>query len=31
MKVKMIQALRQRMEAQIEKIKEMFNKDLEEL
>ena len=27
----MIQALRHRMEAQIEKIKEMFNKDLEEL
>ena len=29
--VKMIQNLRNRMEAQIEKIKEMFNKDLEEL
>ena len=29
--VKMIQNLRSRMEAQIEKIQEMFNKDLEEL
>ena len=29
--VKMIQYLSQRMEAQIEKIQEMFNKDLEEL
>ena len=29
--VKMIQNLGSRMEAQIEKIKEMFNKDLEEL
>ena len=29
--VKMIQNLRNRMEAQIEKIQEMFNKDLEEL
>ena len=28
--VKMIQYLSQRMEAQIEKIQEMFNKDLEE-
>ena len=31
MMVKMIQDLGKRMEAQIEKIKEMFNKDLEEL
>ena len=31
MMVKMIQNLRNRMEAQIEKIQEMFNKDLEEL
>ena len=31
MVVKMIQNLRNRMEAQIEKIQEMFNKDLEEL
>ena len=31
MKVKMIQELRKRMEAQIEKIQEMFTKDLEEL
>ena len=29
--VKLIQDLRKRMEAQVEKIKEMFNKDLEEL
>ena len=29
--VKMIQNLGNRMEAQIEKIQEMFNKDLEEL
>ena len=29
--VKMIQDLRKRMEAQTEKIQEMFNKDLEEL
>ena len=29
--VKMIQNLRNRVEAQIEKIQEMFNKDLEEL
>ena len=29
--VKMIQDLVKRMEAQIEKIQEMFNKDLEEL
>ena len=29
--VKMIQKLRNRMEAQIEKIQEMFNKDLEEI
>ena len=29
--VKMIQDLRKRTEAQIEKIQEMFNKDLEEL
>ena len=29
--VKMIQSLRKRMEAQIEKIQEMFNKDLEDL
>ena len=29
--VKMIQNLKNRMEAQIEKIQEMFNKDLEEL
>ena len=29
--VKMIQTLGNRMEAQIEKIQEMFNKDLEEL
>ena len=29
--VKMIQDLRKKMEAQIEKIQEMFNKDLEEL
>ena len=29
--VKMIQDLRKRMEAQIEKIQEVFNKDLEEL
>ena len=29
--VKMIQDLRKRMEAKIEKIQEMFNKDLEEL
>ena len=29
--VKMIQNLRNRMEAQIEKIQDMFNKDLEEL
>ena len=29
--VKMIQNLRNRMEARIEKIKEMFNKDLQEL
>ena len=29
--VKMIQDLRKRMEAQIEKIQEIFNKDLEEL
>ena len=29
--VKMIQNLRNRMEAWIEKIEEMFNKDLEEL
>ena len=29
--VKMIQNLRNRMQAQIEKIQEMFNKDLEEL
>ena len=29
--VKIIQNLRNRMEAQIEKIQEMFNKDLEEL
>ena len=29
--VKMIQNLRNRMEARIEKIQEMFNKDLEEL
>ena len=29
--VKMIQDLGKRMEAQIEKIQEMFNKDLEEL
>ena len=29
--VKMIQNLRRRMEARIEKIQEMFNKDLEEL
>ena len=29
--VKMIQNLRNRMEAQIENIQEMFNKDLEEL
>ena len=29
--VKMIQNLRNRMEAQTEKIQEMFNKDLEEL
>ena len=29
--VKMIQHLRNRMEAQIKKIQEMFNKDLEEL
>ena len=29
--VKMIQDLRKRMEAKIEKMKEMFNKDLEEL
>ena len=29
--VKMIQSLRKRMEAKIEKIQEMFNKDLEEL
>ena len=31
MVVKMIQDLRKRMEAQIEKIQEIFNKDLEEL
>ena len=31
MRVKMIQNLRNRMEAWIEKIQEMFNKDLEEL
>ena len=31
MTVKMIQNLRNRLEAQIEKIQEMFNKDLEEL
>ena len=31
MKVKMIQDLGNRMEAQIQKIQEMFNKDLEEL
>ena len=29
--VKMIQDLRKRMEARIKKIKEMFNRDLEEL
>ena len=29
--VKMIQDLRKRMEARIEKLQEMFNKDLEEL
>ena len=29
--VKMIQEFRRRMEAQIKKIQEMFNKDLEEL
>ena len=29
--VKMIQGLRKRMEAKIEKMQEMFNKDLEEL
>jgi len=29
--VKMIQDLRKRMKAQIEKMQEMFNKDLEEL
>ena len=29
--VKMIQGLRKRMETQIEKIQEIFNKDLEEL
>ena len=29
--VKMIQDLRRRMEAKIEKMQEMFNKDLEEL
>ena len=29
--VKMIQDLRKRMEAKMEKMKEMFNKDLEEL
>ena len=29
--VKMIQNLRNRMEAQIEKIQEMFNKDIEEI
>ena len=29
--VKMIQELRNRMEAKIEKMQEMFNKDLEEL
>ena len=29
--VKMIQDLRKRMEAKIEKMQEMFNKDLEEL
>ena len=29
--VKMIQNLRKRMEAKIEKMQEMFNKDLEEL
>ena len=29
--VKMIQDLRQRMEAKIEKMQEMFNKDLKEL
>ena len=29
--VKMIQDLRKRMEAQIKKLQEMFNKDLEEL
>ena len=31
MTVKMFQNLRNRMEVQIEKIQEMFNKDLEEL
>ena len=31
MTVKMIQDLRKRMEAKIEKMKEMFTKDLEEL
>ena len=31
MTVKMIQNLRKRMETRIEKIQEMFNKDLEEL
>ena len=31
MKVKMIQDLGKRMEAKIEKMQEMFNKDLEEL
>ena len=31
MRVKMIQDLGKRMEAKIEKIQEMFNKDLEEL
>ena len=31
MRVKMIQDLRNRMEARIKKIQEMFNKDLEEL
>ena len=31
MTVKMIQDLGKRMEARIEKMKEMFNKDLEEL
>ena len=31
MRAKMIQALRRRMEAKIEKMQEMFKKDLEEL